>query len=98
MTEILLYMKTIRELWPIFFGCDGINYSRNETFYWELLTNLKFKHEELYHSFLQGHFVVMSKTGYETRTDNSAKCKKVQRHNWPKQKGRPLHRMDLSLP
>ena len=61
--DFMLYIKTIRELLPIFLGCDGINYLRNGTFFWVLLKNLKHMHKDLYSSFSNGDFVVKTKSG-----------------------------------
>ena len=33
--EFLLHVKTVGELLPLFIGCDGINYVRYSTFYYE---------------------------------------------------------------
>ena len=61
--DFLLHIKSIGDLLPIFLGCDGINYLRNGTFYWEQLKGLRHQHPELYESLLQGGFSMKTKAG-----------------------------------
>ena len=61
--EFLLHAKTVGELLPLFFGCDGINYVRYSTFYYESLKNLSTKHPALYQQFILGDFVVKTNEG-----------------------------------
>ena len=44
--DFLLHIKSVGDLLPIFLGCDGINYLRNGTFYWEQLKGLRHQHPE----------------------------------------------------
>ena len=59
--DFLLHIKSVGDLLPIFLRCDGINYLRNGTFYWEQLKGLRHQHPKLYESLLQGGFVMKTK-------------------------------------
>ena len=61
--DFLLHIKSVGDLLPIFLGCDGINYLRNGSFYWEQLKSLKHQRPQLYESLLQGGFVIKTKPG-----------------------------------
>ena len=61
--EFLLHVKNVGELLPLFIGCDGINYVRYSTFYYESLKNLSTKHPALYQQFILSDFVVKTNEG-----------------------------------
>ena len=58
-----MHLKTVESLLLISLGCDGINYLRYGSFYYEEMKKLKITHNSLYLSFVSGNFVVKTSPG-----------------------------------